>query len=447
LEDDMARVRQRLTMVSSFLCLGFLLGCSANSGAGTSSSPSTGSGGDMGQAGAGGSAGTQQAGTGNTTSSSGGDTTGFHPGMNMSSGGGGSDAGCAATSASAEQTTVTTTTRSPVAISLVQDRSGSMTDTPPGASSNKWTQTTTADNAFVNDPNSAGLDVALTLFPNGQQPAGDCTGTGYMTPIVPLGRLPSQQQAQAVTSALAGNAPGGRNTGQGTPIEAALRGGEDYCLQFEANNPAEPCVVVLITDGAPNGCSNDQTVLSGIASSAKQQATSSGGTILTFTIGMNGADFNLLNAIAVAGGGNCAPGTTGMEACNVDTGGTSLIDALNLIRTTVTKTQVVTKALPCEYGIPDPGAGNTFDRDKVNVQYVDGSNTTEFLRVNDAASCAANGNAGWYYDNPTSPSKVELCPGTCTQVSGSIDAGAPPSGTAPRVNVLFGCSTDIAGPS
>src|ERR1041385_1333616 len=71
------------------------------------------------------------------------------------------DATCAATHASVErvvtQTMVPVRVAKPVALYLMQDRSGSMKDVPNGANASKWTQTTTALNAFVNAPTSDGL--------------------------------------------------------------------------------------------------------------------------------------------------------------------------------------------------------------------------------------------------------------------------------------------------
>lgn len=365
------------------------------------------------------------------------------------SGGSGRDA-CATTSASAEQTVKqeTIVTKSPVALYLVQDRSGSMTQTPPGSPASKWTQTTSAVNAFVNDPGSDGLDVALGFFPltNAQ-----CIGTGYDTPIVPMGKILNPAQAQLVATALTGNAPGGGGGlfgggGGGTPLEGGLRGGVNFCMTYQPMHPGERCVVVLITDGAPNGCSADPAVLSGIAADAHTRAN-----VLTFAIGMNGADFNLMNLIATAGGTDCSPNVPGGEACNVDVGGTSFLDALNLIRTTVSKveTKVLSTRLACEYGIPAATGGQKFDRNKVNVQYTSAAGAEKILQVPTPADCTRSGGKGWYYDDPITPKKVLLCPASCKEVGGGADGGVTTgsSTVAPRLDVLFGCVTELAVPA
>jgi hypothetical protein len=361
--------------------------------------------------------------------------------------GDGPDGACAGTSASAEQTIVTKTimTQSPVALYLVQDRSGSMKDTPAGATQDKWTQTTNALNAFVTDPKSNNLDVALGFFPID---TGMCDGTNYNMPAVPMARLPSQPQATAVANAITTNGPGGRggggilggNTGNsGTPIEGALRGGENYCMVYQAQNPQEKCVVVLITDGAPNGCAMDAATLAGIAADAKMRAN-----VMTFAIGMDGADFNLLDQIATAGGSSC--GAT--PACNVATGTTSFSDALDKIRTTIVQTQMVVQKtkLACTYDIPTPTNGQKLDTSKVNVQITANGKAQQIGQVPSAASCGMFGNAGWYYDDPTTPKSVNFCPSTCGSVE-TPDGGLPVGTVAPKVDVLFGCQTVIAIPA
>lgn len=87
----------------------------------------------------------------------------------------------------------------------------------------------------------------------------------------------------------------------------------------------------------------------------------------------------------------------------------------------------------CELAIPVAEAG-AVDPDKVNVRIDDGTNPAATIaRVADAAACG--GAAGWYYDSPTAPTKVLLCPAACDAVQSS-GAAKPP-----RVDVLFGCST------
>src|SRR5262249_11781416 len=137
-----------------------------------------------------------------------------------------------------------------------------------------------------------------------------------------------------------------------------------------------------------------------------------------------------------------AGGTT--QAIDLTSGNAqTFIDALNNIRQTVavtTTTQVQTTTtistpLPCEWNIPDPPPGSTFDKNKVNVQFVPpgGAAAVDFGNVANAGECATAGRDAWYYDNNDAPTKVLACPNTCSSTLKN-SAGA-------EVDVLFGCDT------
>jgi hypothetical protein len=71
-----------------------------------------------------------------------------------------------------------------------------------------------------------------------------------------------------------------------------------------------------------------------------------------------------------------------------------------------------TAVIPCQYAIPEPTGGATYDRSKVNVQYVANGTTTRFMRKPSMDGCGSD--QGWYYDNPQNPTQVLLCPAACT---------------------------------
>jgi hypothetical protein len=91
--------------------------------------------------------------------------------------------------------------------------------------------------------------------------------------------------------------------------------------------------------------------------------------------------------------------------------------------------------LACEFVIPPPPPGETFDPDEVNVEFSDGINATTIGRVDDAAGCAQV-SAGWYYDDPVNPTTILMCPQTCDVFQGLTDAS---------VTISFGCATVPAG--
>jgi hypothetical protein len=93
-----------------------------------------------------------------------------------------------------------------------------------------------------------------------------------------------------------------------------------------------------------------------------------------------------------------------------------------------------TAKIACELEIPEPDDG-TIDYGKVNVA-VSGNNGSEtLLFVSDAGGCAPG---GWYYDDPTKPEKVVLCPASCDAAQAVFDEDA-----SAEVQVLFGCDTII----
>lgn len=188
--------------------------------------------------------------------------------------------------------------------------------------------------------------------------------------------------------------------------------------------------VVLITDGAPNGCNQDPVTIAAIAAEAKARAD-----VMTFAVGMDGADFVLLDRIASAGGTNCGAA----PACNVNGNGTSLVDALDKIRTTVTQPTTGGQGtkIGCQYSIPTPANGQKLDPTKLNVQITRNGTVLEIGQVAGAASCRNFANSGWYYDDPVNPKRVEFCSATCESIE-TPDGSA----TSSKGDILFGCQTE-----
>jgi len=93
---------------------------------------------------------------------------------------------------------------------------------------------------------------------------------------------------------------------------------------------------------------------------------------------------------------------------------------------------VMTTPVACDFDIPPPPNMMAIDPTKVNVVYTPGGmgNPQTIPNVADQAACGALG--GWYYDDPVNPTKVLLCPATCTVISGDPTA---------QVDVEFGCET------
>ncbi len=106
------------------------------------------------------------------------------------------------------------------------------------------------------------------------------------------------------------------------------------------------------------------------------------------------------------------------SVCNTDYSG--VLD--NIAKGLVTR-------LGCEFALPKSDGG-TIDPTKVVVQFTPSGGPAKTLtQVTDASKCGAITD-GWYYDDNTSPTKILLCPTTCSTV------GADQSGT---ISVLLGC--------
>ncbi len=319
---------------------------------------------------------------GGNGSGSNGNGSGNNPGFAVDGGSGGGDLSKCATSSA---------TPDPVPVSLVFmfDKSGSMSQ------SSKWTSCQSGLTSFFADPQSAGLSASLQFFPLSDQ----CNVSMYAAPAVAMRALPDSKSFAAAMSA---NGPGGE-----TPTLPALTGAIEYAQSVQKANPADKVAVVLVTDGDPNVCNSTIQAVATEASTASS-------TIPTFVIGI-GNTANL-DTIAQAGGTNNA---TIVSTNNAQQTAQDFQTALNAIRG---------KTLACEYQIPAPPQGQTFDESKVNVVYTPTSGTPETLTYNQ--SCA--GGTGWHYDDPQNPKKIILCSSTCDsvqQASGKID-------------IVLGCATN-----
>lgn len=99
--------------------------------------------------------------------------------------------------------------------------------------------------------------------------------------------------------------------------------------------------------------------------------------------------------------------------------------------TEIAQSVQTTVPLACEWEIPPPPEGETFDPTKVNVEIeIDGVPESIYYVANEAA---CNGGDGWYYfPDAITPQTIRICPATCTHVQDASEAS---------VDILFGCDT------
>ncbi|NUP06177.1 MAG: VWA domain-containing protein [Polyangiaceae bacterium] len=369
----------------SLVCLlGLLAACAPPSAHGDSALDDDGAGASQNQGGSN---------DGGSTSNQGGSPNGFGTG-----GDGGSTSNtmeCASEAIEAEL--------APLTMFITFDKSGSMDD------NGKWTNATTALKTFFGDPGAAELEVALRFFPEGQCNENSCDVGACATPNVNVGALtvdaaPTDAQEAALIAAIDSQDPNGA-----TPISAALEGAIDWSTAYLQSNPMHKVVVILVTDGEPNGCDENIGAISNIAASGLLDE------VVTYTVGLAGSNEGQLQNIATAGGG---------AAFFVGNGNTEdeLLAALQAIRG---------EQLACEITIPEPTEGD-FNPDLVNVTFTPGGGGAEqtFGKVNDEASCGSSG--GWYYDDNANPTMIILCPSTCEAVQGDGDG---------KIEVVLGCET------
>lgn len=293
-------------------------------------------------------------------------------------------AACATATAAAEA--------KPVTLVFAYDKSGSMKD------NSKWSSAKTAMKAFFTSADAKGVSASLTFFPNG---SNICSVGNYTNPQVPLAALPSADFGAALDSV----GPNGS-----TPTLSALSGAITHATALKMSAAKDSTIaIVLVTDGIPQGCNDD-----GDPAQAAAAAMAASASFKTYVVGVGNA-LGALNAIAVGGGTNSAFVVSVGDPTKTQQ---DLTSAINKIRAS---------ALSCDYKIPAAPNGETFDRNKVNVQYTPAGGAAQPVGYN--PTCA--GGVGWKYDDEAAPTRVLACEGTCDTIKAA-------SG---KVDIVFGCAT------
>ncbi|MFO0760289.1 MAG: vWA domain-containing protein [Byssovorax sp.] len=337
---------------------------------------------------------TASATTSSTTTGSGG--MGGDPVITPVTGSGGGGGGEECAKASAEAALV------PVNIFLTVDKSGSMLGP-------KWDAAKQAFTTFFADPNADSLRIALRFWPEGLCDDGPCglvASDACGTPLVPIGPLSDPMQEQALIDAWSQNSPEGT-----TPTFIALQGATKWAANYVIqHNHTEAAVVVMVTDGEPAACDLDPAHIAHVAEIAYL-----GAGVLTFTVGMPGADQGVLDQIAVAGH------TTKAFMIGNGNAAQELLTAMKTIQTGV---------LACSFPMPvPPDPKDVIDPTQVEVKLTPPGGVAEtFPLVQGAGNCGPNG--GFYYDNPAMPTMLTLCPASCAKAQSS--AGA-------KIEIVLGC--------
>jgi hypothetical protein len=366
-------------------------GSSASGGSGNASSGGSSSGGSSNAS----SGGSSNAGSGG----SGAYPTDACQGVSLDAGGQGGDGACTGVSGEAEAV--------PVDLFIMMDRSVSMANTLPGTSTTRWEALQAAVEAFTSSEGDIRAGIGFFGVTGGNDDEIDCDTDRYSTPAVAIGDL--AEVGGDLVMAMADMRPGGL-----TPAGPALAGALEYASAWAEDNVGRATAVVLVSDGYPTQC-QPQTV-SGLAAMA-EAAHENAPFVRTYVIGLGG-DFNL-DSIALAGGTH--------QAFLVDEGDftSSFANALSNVANT---------KLACEYALPEPPDGSqTLDLTKVQVTYTtaDDETTEEIPSLASVNGCGLSANGGWYYDDLENPTRILVCPCTCSR----FEAG--------RVDVRLGCRPTI----
>ena len=324
-------------------------------------------------------------------------TDGAVPDGNTGAGGLDPDAACGLITEQAKST--------PLNLYVMFDKSSSM-------AGSKWNSAKLGLGAFVNDPASAGVKVALNFFPLDNNPT--CDQFAYLPPVVPFAALP--MNAQPIIDQMNKTTPNGFLT----PIYPAVGGAILGAKEQKDMNPGEEAAALLVTDGAPDGpngtCAgvdpNDPAQIAMLAKNGSQMFG-----VKTFVIGLPGVNQSIANQIAAAGGTGSAIVVGNLNVQQ------AFQDALAKVRG---------QALPCEYQLPADVQGGLVDTGLVNILLTPSGGMTDILPQN--PTC--NG-AGWKYDisPPAKPTKIIICPASCMALKTDFNA---------KVQILLGCKTEVA---
>lgn len=289
----------------------------------------------------------------------------------------------------------------PLHLFVLLDKSTSM-------AGSKWDAAQLGLKAFLEAQDSAGIDVALGVFPRPPDATPACDQNAYKTPLVDFGLLPDH--AADVSLALQSEAADGFSS----PVYPALGGALLRSLDVLAANPGDAAAVLLVTDGAPQGpaplCGGvdpeDPNEIAALAAAAAAMSPP----VLTFVIGLPGVDQSAANTIAAGGG-------TG-----------SAILVMGDVASEFTKALAKAKgeALPCAYPLPtesEPGY--------VNVEIGWGGGDPVVVPLN--AACGGDG-LGWTWDVPAAPTEIVLCPASCAALKADLQAS---------IDIALGCPTVI----
>jgi hypothetical protein len=286
----------------------------------------------------------------------------------------------------------------------------------------RWEVITQGLAQFIQAPAAVGVGVGIQFFPQ-PPPPGDltnpvsCLTADYTTPSVEIGLLPGN--AAALTTSIQGQL-----LGDVTPSYPALEGALTHAQAWATTHPFRATAVVYVTDGFPTICApgdpGQPASIPQLVVLASSYANSTGGSpgIPTFVVGVGVGTGDALapNLDAIANAGGTGRAHLVASAAAVDD------LAQDLLR-------IASSPIWCETDLPAWPGGGPIDPALINLRFTPSGSSAEVVgRVAGASACATIG-GGWYYDNPSAPTKIDFCPSTCSLLHGGV------------LETLVGCAT------
>jgi hypothetical protein len=307
----------------------------------------------------------------------------------------------------------------PVHLAFAFDVSGSMGkgDEDWHDKALKWDPVVLATRSFFEQPQASGVFASLTFFPKDGDEGERCDADAYQEPDVPMTALPSTRFGGAITEIEPESEDDWRG---GTPTVFVMRGTRELVASQRAD-VAGNYAIVLVTDGYPQGCDDEDDSVAAVVSEAAQAARDG---VRTYVIGvanppLDGAPDTVTNLHDIAAAGQT------QRAYLVDTGSPSAtVSAFSAAVQAIRE-----QSASCAIAIPDPPNGEQFDRQKVAVSY-----QSRGAKIELGYDAACMGPRGWRYDDAAAPTRIELCPSACEEVKQDPQAA---------LAILFACDTLI----
>jgi hypothetical protein len=307
----------------------------------------------------------------------------------------------------------------PVHLAFAFDVSGSMGkgDEEWHDKALKWDPVVQATRSFFEQPQSSGIFASLTFFPADGDEDERCDAHAYEQPDVPMTALPSTRFGTAIDAIEPESEDDWRG---GTPTLFVMRGTRALVAAQRAEQ-AGNYAIVLVTDGYPQGCDDEDDRVEAVVAEAEGAAREG---VRSYVIGVanppvDGAPDTVSDLHEIASAGQTR------RAYLVDTGSPSAtVSAFSAAVQAIRE-----QSASCAIAIPDPANGEQFDRQKVAVSYQSGGSKIEL-----GYDAACSGARAWRYDDPAAPTRIELCPNTCDEVKEDPQAA---------LEILFACDTLI----